>query len=272
MKIYFNTNTFDSFIENSGLDITTDCKEAEFLILGTKKPEYKEFSNLKAVYRFGVGVENVDFKYLESKNIPVYFPSDNVKAILYEATANFTVMGILNVLFKDIKGDPDKWKKVKRDFIGDKTALVIGIGNIGKRVAEKLKVFMKVETYDSLTDKEESFIPRLKQADIVTIHIPLNEATKDFFDAEKLSVIKNTALLINTSRGALYNEEALKEKLEKSDCRAFFDVFWKEPYNGILKKFGPEKFFMTPHSASNTKDFIIAGFNEILDINAGRIK
>lgn len=93
----------------------------------------------------------------------------------------------------------------------------------------------------------------------------MTEATVSFFDDEKLSWIKGRALLINTGRGALFDEDALFSKLYASNCRAFFDVFWEEPYNGKLRELGQGKFFMTPHSAFNTKEFVSAGFNEILN-------
>ena len=64
-------------------------------------------------------------------------------------------------------------------------------------------------------------------------------------------------------------ENALYEKLYTTDCRAFFDVFWEEPYNGRLKTLGSEKFFMSPHSASNTKEFIREGVKDILNIING---
>jgi phosphoglycerate dehydrogenase-like enzyme len=106
----------------------------------------------------------------------------------------------------------------------------------------------------------------LKQADVITIHTPLTAETKNFFDREKLALVKNTAILANTARAALFDENALYEKLSNSDCRAYFDVFWEEPYSGKLKDLGPRKFLMTPHSASNTKEFLEAGFQQILNI------
>jgi D-3-phosphoglycerate dehydrogenase len=269
IKLYFNTNTFDELIQKANLDVTKTPKAADILVLGAKNVKYPDFINLKAIYRFGVGSENVDFEYLESRKIPVYFPSDQTKHILYDATANFTVYGILRLLYEGMLGDVDTWSKKDRDYIGNKIALVIGTGNIGRLVVNKLKAFMKVTTYDTINNTSLELEPLIRGADIITIHIPLTDATATFFDEEKLSWVKNDALLINTARGALFNEEALFLKLKNSNCRAFFDVFWEEPYKGKLMKLGREKFFITPHSASNTKEFINAGFNEILNILKG---
>ncbi|MDD3296584.1 MAG: NAD(P)-dependent oxidoreductase [Candidatus Omnitrophica bacterium] len=267
MKIYFNTHTFDEFIKEESLDITNIPQETEFLVLGAKKVDYSKFTKLKAVYRFGVGTDNIDFKYLKNINVPVYFPSEKAKEILYDATANFTVYGIIHVLYREAFGDINLWKKKQREYIGEKIALVIGTGNIGKRVLSKLSLFMKTKSFDITANAFDELKPLVKEADIITIHIPLNKDTESFFNEEKLSWAKDKALFINTARGSLFDEEALYRKLKNSNCRAFFDVFWQEPYKGKLKDLGQEKFFMTPHSASNTREFLRAGFNDILNIS-----
>lgn len=267
--IYSNTPTFDEFIREHNLPVTDNPDEAVFLVLGAKKVDYRAFGRLKAVYRFGTGTDNVDFEFLKQRSIPVYFPADETKHILYDAAANFTVYGILTILYRGAFGDVDSWKKKQRDYIGHKIALVIGVGNIGSRVVEKLSVFMKVHTYDIRANEPEELETLVREADVITIHIPLNNDTKNFFDEEKLSWVKDDAIIINTARGGLFDEDALYRKLQTSDCRAFFDVFWKEPYQGKLKGLGGERFVMTPHSASNTKEFVSAGFREILGIWEG---
>lgn len=264
--IYFNTNTFDSFTAQSMLPITRTPEKAELLVLGSKKPNYKIFKKLKAVYRFGVGTDNIDFEWFKSNKVKVYFPGETAKLILYEATANFTVIGIFHLLSANSFGEVDIWRKTKRQFIGHKRVLVIGNGNIGSRVVKKLSPFMQVDIYDIRFNHKDELKPLIHAADIITIHIPLTKENNKFFNTEKLSWVKDTALLINTSRGRLFDEDALFDKLKISKCRAFFDVFWEEPYHGPLKSFGQEKFFMTPHSSSNTIEFLQAGFSDILEV------
>jgi len=269
MKVYFNTDTFDHLIPRSSIERTLKPEEADFLVLGAKKVIYDQFTRLKAVYRFGVGSENVDFEYLKRKNIPVHFPGEETKSILYDATANFTVYGILKLLYDNAWGDVDSWKKKQRDFVGHQTALVIGTGNIGSRVAGKLKVFMKVESYDVCSNVFDELEPLVRKSDVITVHIPLTDQTVAFFNEEKLSWVKDGACLVNTARGDLFHEDALYTKLKNSNCRAFFDVFWQEPYKGKLKDLGPGKFLMSPHTASNTKEFVTSGFGEIVSILKG---
>ncbi len=266
VKIFLNTPTFDALIKKQGLAITTTPAEADVLVLGAKKIDYTQFPKIKVVYRFGVGAENVDFDYLKSRNIPVVFPSPKAKNILFEATANFTVYGILKLYYQNACGDVATWKKQQRAFEGDQRALVIGTGNIGAKVAAKLKSFFTVDTFDALNNKPEELKALIEKADIITIHVPATSETKNLFNAERLAWIKDNAIIANTARGELFDEEALYQKLKTSNCRAFFDVFWQEPYLGKLKELPADKFFMTPHTASNAAEFVTEGFNDILNI------
>lgn len=266
MKVYFNTKTFDALIEKHPLEMTVIPEQAELAVLGEKRIDYPAFINLKALYRFGIGSDNIDFEYCKAHNIAVYFPSDKAKVILFDATADFTAYAILTMLHEGAFGNANTWIKKQRDHIRVKTVLVVGLGNIGGRVVTRLKPFLPVVTYDILYNQPSELEAMVRAADVITVHMPLILETKGFFDRGKLSWLKDSAIIVNTARGALFDEEALYEKLSNSNCRAFFDVFWKEPYEGKLKGLGPEKFFMTPHSASNTKQFIEEGFNDIQKI------
>ena len=70
-------------------------------------------------------------------------------------------------------------------------------------------------------------------------------------------LIQNNSVLINTARGGIVDEKALYNELKSKRLKAAFDVYWNEPYNGILKEFYPEQFFMTPHVASTCKEFLL---------------
>lgn len=266
MKVYFNTKAFDCLEEKKKLDVTEDIFQADILVLGAKQVDFSKASKAKAVYRFGVGRENIPDELIK-KGIPrVFFPSEKAKGILYESTVNFTVFLIFHMYYYPTIGDIDQWVKKTRDFFKKKNLLVIGLGNVGQRVAEKMKLFTNVQTYDIKKNKSEDLKSLIESADIITLHIPLTEENENFIDAEKFSWMKNDAILINTSRGDIVDEEALYQKMQSSNLRAAFDVFWQEPYNGKLKDFGQSKFFMTPHSASQTIEFVKKGFEDILKI------
>lgn len=266
MKVYFNTKAFDCLEEKKKLDLTEDVSEADILVLGAKPVDFSKALKAKAIYRFGVGQENIPGELIKKGFPSVFFPSEKAKEILYESTANFTVFLIFQMYYCPAAKDIDQWVKKTRNFFRKKNLLVIGLGNIGQRIAKKMELFMNVQTHDIKENKPEELKSLIKSADIITLHIPISKENENFIDAEKLSWIKNDAILINTSRGIIVDEEALYQKMQNSNLRAAFDVFWQEPYNGKLKDFAQSKFFMTPHSASQTIEFVKEGFSDILKI------
>jgi len=86
--------------------------------------------------------------------------------------------------------------------------------------------------------------------------MPLNSSTKSFFNKEKLSLLKDNCLLVNTSRGALVDEDALYDELYSKRIKAAFDVFWNEPYSGRLINISEKYFIKSPHIASTCNEFL----------------
>ncbi len=266
MKVYFNTKAFDCLNEKNKLNVTSDRSKAELLVMGSKTEEFCKYDNLKAIYRFGVGRENIPDDLQHNNQLKIVFPSETTKNILYESTANFNSYLILYMYYNNTIGSVEKWEKVTRNSLSSKNLLIIGLGNIGKKLKSKMDPLLNVSTFDIIENEYNELKSLIKSADIITIHIPLSDKTINFIDREKLSWIKDNAILVNTSRGKIVDENALYHKIINSNVKAAFDVFWEEPYNGKLKDLGKSKFFMTPHSSSQTIDFVKAGFMDILTI------
>ena len=119
----------------------------------------------------------------------------------------------------------------------NKKVLVLGQGNIGSHVTRKLKPSVKVLTFDAIDHSIDELPGLIKQADVISLHIPLMNSTKGFIDAEKLGWMKDGAALVNTARGPVVDEDALFEEIQSGRLRAAFDVFWEEPYEGNLSIF-----------------------------------
>ena len=253
IKIWKNTNTLDGLVDD--LTYTGSKEEADIALLGSKPIQLEEFPRLKGIFRAGVGKDNIPLEEAEQKGIKVAFPSAATIDYIYEETANFTCYLMLSMLYSQV-GTLSPWVKFSRVALQNKMVLVIGKGNIGKRVIRKMAAFMRVLSYDIRENSPTELEPLLKDADAVTLHIPNLPENKDFLDAEKLALMKDQAVLINTARGALVSEEALYRELGKGRLYAAFDVFWQEPYEGRLKEFHPERFFMTPHVASTCDAFL----------------
>ena len=253
IKIWTNTKTLDSY--NSGLSFTNSKKDADILLSGSKKIDLKDFHNLKAIFRCGIGRDNIPEEEASERGIIVRFPNSKTIDIIFEETANFTCHLILKMFYMNV-GNIDSWTKYDRKHLGNQNLLVIGMGNIGQRVYSKMNSFMNVSSYDVLHQSEAELNKLIQNSDCISIHIPNTSENKNFFNKEKFKYMKQDCILINTARGNIVNEDDLYDMLNKQKIKAAFDVFWEEPYNGKLKKFHPNSFFMTPHISSTCKDFL----------------
>lgn len=253
MKLWKNTNTLDNLVPE--LNSSCDPSEAEVAVIGGKNFNINDLPNLKGIFKCGVGVDNLPFAEAENHSIEICLPSEETKNYIFEETANFTTQLVFKSMFSKI-GDVKEWIKEPREFLGRKKILVLGLGNIGKHVVRKLEPSFEILTFDPLFNETKELKDLMEISDLVSIHMPLNDATRSFIDKEKLSWMKDGAILINTARGPIVEEEALYNEISKGRLKAAFDVFWEEPYQGRLSQFHPSSFLMSPHVASNCKDFL----------------
>ncbi len=159
----------------------------------------------------------------------------------------------------------------------DKTLGIIGLGNIGRKVARRAQAFgMKVEYYDikRLTEDEEDALgvkfrllrELLRRSDFVSLHTPLNASTKHMIGEAELALLKPTAILVNTSRGPVIDEMALTKALEaKKFFGAGLDVFDEEPPPSNNPLFKLENVVLTAHFAGPTSDNHVARFRNAFD-------
>jgi len=254
MRIWKNTPILDNFLDPK--DLTKHKKKAEVIILGSKPINLSEFPELKGIFRVGVGLDNVPINEAKRKNIRVQSTSPKTNKYIFEETADFTCHLILKMMYKNL-GTVEPWTvKIRKKPLQDKSLLVVGLGNIGRKVVSKMQQFMSVKTFDILENDLSILYNVLPTVDCVTLHFPLTNENTNFFNKDKLSQMKNGSILINTSRAALVSEDALYEEIEKGRLEAAFDVFWEKPYKGKLSQFHPDKFYMTPHVASKSEAYV----------------
>lgn len=240
---------------------------------------------------FSVGFNNVKIEDAKIKNVYIT-NTPNTSAI---AVAEHTVALIMALTTRIVESDEfirrGKFKGWDPNlFIGTdlngKTIGLIGGGQIGTKVAQMLHngFNVKIIYHDIIPNKEleESFkVERkelndlIKEADIISLHIPLNDQTKHLINKERLSMMKRTAFLINTARGAIIDEKALVYALKNKIIKgAGLDVFEFEPKitKGLLKL---DDVILTPHIASarqSTRDMMseIAAKNIISVLEGGK--
>ncbi|KKM12851.1 hypothetical protein LCGC14_1719740 [marine sediment metagenome] len=216
--------------------------------------------NLKVISRVGIGFDNIDLDVCKERGIRVTYtpeaPSD--------AVADLTVAQIINLLrgvhLSDKSIRNGKWERILGLLISEVNIGVLGVGRIGSRVVERLKPFFPKNIFTCdihpneyiegviWENKDDLF----KKSDLVTIHIPLSERNRHYVSLNEMGMMKRGSYLINTSRGAILNEEDLVVCLEnKHLAGAALDVFEKEPYDGILKKF--DNIIFTAHIGASAK-------------------
>jgi phosphoglycerate dehydrogenase-like enzyme len=163
---------------------------------------------------------------------------------------------------------------------------IVGLGNIGKKVARRAKAFdMKVQYYDikRLTEDQEDalgvrfvlFDELLRTSDVVSLHVPLDDTTRNLIGARELGMMKRDAIVVNTCRGPVVDESALYQALANGTIfGAGLDVMVEEPPQAKHPLFSLQNVILTPHTAGPTWENYIArfrnGFDNIQRVAAGR--
>lgn len=253
LKIFKATNTLDNYV--IPYEFTQNKKEADVVVIGGKPIDVTEFPALKGIFKTGVGTDNLPYEMAAERGIRIQLPSDETKAVIYDETASFTCYLIMKGLYTGTDAF-DTWTKHKRNFLHGRRLLVMGTGKIGGRVVNRMRNFMQVDTYDPLQNNLDELTTLIGSADCISLHMPLDYSTKDFFGSERLALMKEGALLVNTSRGPIVNENELFDVLSAGRIRAAFDVFWEEPYRGKLVSLPEDRFIRTPHIASTCEEFL----------------
>lgn len=216
-------------------------KDADAIILANTPLEeevIKQANNLKFIDVAFTGVDHIPLTMCHSKNIIV----SNASGYATHAVAELCI-GLIIDLLRNIKENEtncrtEKTKSLnKGNLLYGKTVGIIGAGKIGKEVARLLKAFgcyiiayNRSQIEDENIDMQMSLEELLKQADIVTIHCPLTEETEGLIGKKEFDKMKKTAILINTARGKIVNNEELAKALNDGRIAgAGIDVFDKEP-------------------------------------------
>jgi len=247
-------------------EVTDDKNElshADIILVRSATKATKEYidqaQNLKLIIRGGVGVDNIDVKYAESKNIIV----KNTPEASSIAVAEL-VMALMLAIQRDLvkahnTTKNNEWikKQLKGRELYKKTLGLLGIGRIAREVLKRAKAFqMNVITcdpyvcYDECKQVERGEL--FKDSDIISLHTPLTDETRGIINKETISMMKDGVIIINTARGALIKEADLAEALKSGKVKyAGIDVFQNEPPVGspLLEL---DNVLLTPHLGAQT--------------------
>lgn len=224
--------------------------------------------NLKVIARVGSGLDNIDVVEAKKRKVLIINSPDSNS----EAVAELVLGLILSLLRKlplaYLSMKEGLWikKDLKGEEIEGKKIGVIGYGHIGKRVTKLLAAFGSKVDYYSRTERTNSLKYIFKHSDIITVHLPLINSTKNLINNNLLSLMKPTSFFINTSRGGVVEEKALLKLLEeKRIAGAALDVFWQEPLppTSLWRKL--PNVIITPHIAASTSEALKKGTKIVVD-------
>jgi len=287
MKILISSRSFGEtsskpieVLKNAGFDVTLNAykkklNEAELikliddavgLIAGTEQITEEVLAHaksLKVISRYGVGMDNIDLDATKKRGIEVY----NTPNAPAKAVAELTLSLILNLLRRIPESSNSMKKGMWQPQMGHslygKTIGIIGLGRIGKELVKLVQPFnVNIFAYEKYPDDDfiashnirlGSLEEVLSQSDVVSIHLPLMEETRNIIGAKELSLMKHNSILINTARGGLVDEDALISVLKEGTIAgAALDAFENEPYTGELLNLN--NVLLTPHIGTYTKE------------------
>lgn len=279
-KQYPNVVFNDSGLQLRGDNLIEYLSGATKAIVGLELIDHyicKQLPRLEVISKYGVGLDNIDLKALlyYKKNLG-WFPDSNSLAVaeLCVAAAIFLrrrAVEAMDLLYAD------RWDQLVGDQLSGATVAIVGCGFVGSRTASLFSKFecqiigvdISEESQAKIDGTIQEFSPldeALGTADIISIHLPLTRETRNIFDAQKLSILKPEAVVLNAGRGGLIDEVAVSEMLTNGRLRgAYFDVFSTEPAMSV-GSYLPNSInaMVTPHIGGSSSQAILSmGLNAI---------
>lgn len=223
---------------------------------------------LEVVSKYGVGTDKIDMAAMARRGVRLGWTGGVNRRAVAELAVAFMISLLRHIPLASRELRDGIWSNHRGRQLSDRTVGIIGCGHIGKDLASMLGAFgCRVLVNDILEFPEFYAAHQLEQvglenllrrADIVTLHVPLDDTTRNILNADRLALMKPDALLINTARGGLVDEGALKNMLRNGRLAgAAFDVFSSEPPQD-LELLRLPTFLATPHIGGSAEEAILA--------------
>ncbi len=266
----------DTYFNDNGLSLEGDSlieflKPAERAITALETIDdhiISQLPNLKVIGKYGVGTDMIDIHALARAGIKFGWTPGVNKRSVSELTVCFMIAVLRHVFQSHIAAQDGVWKQLVGRQLSNQVVGIIGCGNVGKDLVTLLKPFGCAILVHDIVDYSKFYIAHniepvsldelVRRSDIVSIHIPKNKTTLNLFDRSRIFAMKDRSILINTARGGIVDEQALKEALEQQRIAgAGFDVLNQEPpVNLSLIK--TKNFFVTSHLGGSAEEAILA--------------
>jgi phosphoglycerate dehydrogenase-like enzyme len=276
-------------------DFYQSLKEAEYFMgfarQSLDKAFYRAAPDLKLVQLISAGYDRCDIEAARQAGVAIANNGGSNSVAVAEHTLMLILAAAKKLVWQHRNVAGGKWRvgdfaETRLTEVAGKTLGVVGLGTIGKKVARRARAFdMDVQYYDvvRLTEDAEDalgvrfvlFGELLRTSDIVTLHVPLTEATRNMMGARELAAMKPSAILINTCRGPVVDEVALHHALTTGQIAAAgLDVMAQEPPVKDHPLFALDNVTLTPHTAGPTWENWSKAFRNAFDniqrVAAGR--
>jgi D-3-phosphoglycerate dehydrogenase len=266
----------DAIVNTAGVRMKGDTlldyfSDAEAAIVGLE-PITAEFLDklpaLRIIAKYGVGLDNIDLEACKERNVTIGWTGGVNKRSVAEMALGFMLALSRNLYITSNQLKQLNWNKDGGTQLTGKTVGIIGLGHIGKELVKLLQPFnCRILVNDIVDIAEYADTHNLicvskdvlySEADIISIHTPFTSATAYLVNADVFTKMKSTALLINTARGGIVNEDDLKNALEKNIIAgAAIDVYESEPpVNTELLSLS--NLICTPHTGGNSYEAVVA--------------
>ena len=224
--------------------------------------------DLEVIGKYGVGLDMIDLQAMNKYSIKLGWTGGVNKRSVSELVISFSIYLLHRVAFANTEVRNGEWYQVKGRQLSDCIVGIVGCGHVGKDLVKLLQPFnCNILVHDILDFKEfyqeNNITPigldeLLQKSDVVTLHLPLDDSTKNIMNKNRLQMMKQDAILINLARGGLIDEDALKQMLhENKIAGAALDVFAVEP--PIDTDFAHlENVLITPHIGGSTEEAVLA--------------
>ena len=268
-----NSRSIDFLINPLNRKLTEDelanmVKDIDVIIAGTEPITEFVMANapkLKLISRVGIGLDSVDLLAAKKRGIRVSYTPDAPAPAVAELTVGLIITLLRSVHLSNLEMHNGSWNRYFGKRIANSTIGIIGVGRIGSRVISRLfggfgtpRVLVNDITPEAelerkfkidWVDKETIY----READVISLHLPLTKLTKNLVTKKELEMMKKDAIILNTSRGGIINENDLHDVMINNHLSgAAVDVFESEPYSGPLNSV--DNCILTAHMGSMSID------------------
>jgi D-3-phosphoglycerate dehydrogenase len=249
------------------VELSEMVADTEILIAGTEpitEMVMNSAPNLKLISRVGIGLDNVDLLAARKRGIEVTYTPEAPAPAVAELTIGLMLSLLRHTHVANLKMHRGEWERHMGRRLPEITIGILGTGRIGSRVLRRIPAFGTPRTLVNDLKPDRKLVPELKlewvakemiyrEADVISVHLPLTQQTRNMIGIEQLRLMKRDALLINTSRGGIINESDLHQVMSEGHLGgAAIDVFQEEPYGGALREI--DRCLLTSHMGSMSID------------------